>query len=59
MNTKFLAHFAVVAIGCVLPGAAMAAGFANTNQSATAAALGGVGVANPNEEIARTTTQRR
>lgn len=35
--------------GTCLPVSAWAAGFADTNQSATATALGGVGVANPNE----------
>jgi long-chain fatty acid transport protein len=46
LNFWILAGFAATSL---VPAGAFAAGFANTNQSATATALGGVGVANPDE----------
>lgn len=51
MKTSLISPWFLVAGAAVvgLPSTTLAAGFANTNQSSTATALGGVGVANPNE----------
>lgn len=48
-SVRRIAATLMVALGCVVPGVASAAGFSNTIQSATSSAMGGVGAANPDE----------